>query len=44
MLLYGCGLRISKSTDLDLGDLDLGNRRVVVRHGIGDKRREVPLL
>jgi site-specific recombinase XerD len=44
LLLYGCGLRISESTDLDLGDLDLGNRRVVVRHGKGDKRREVPLL
>lgn len=43
-LLYGTGLRISESTDLDLTDLDLTTRRVVVRHGKTDKRREVPLV
>jgi site-specific recombinase XerD len=43
-LLYGTGLRISESTNLDLADLDLSARRVVVRHGKNDKRREVPLV
>ena len=43
-LLYGTGLRISESTDLNVADLDLTARRVVVRHGKTDKRREVPLV
>jgi integrase/recombinase XerC len=41
-LLYGCGLRVSECSGLDLGDVDLTRRRVRVL-GKGSKPREVPL-
>ncbi len=40
-MLYGCGLRISELAGLNLGDLDLGERWVLVR-GKGKKERQVP--
>jgi integrase/recombinase XerC len=40
-VLYGCGLRVSECTGLDLDDLDDNELRV--RHGKGRKERLVPL-
>ena len=40
-LLYGCGLRISELTGLNLDDLDRGERWMRVR-GKGKKERQVP--
>lgn len=37
-LLYGAGLRVSEATGIELGHLELGNRRVRVR-GKGNKER-----
>jgi integrase/recombinase XerC len=41
-LLYGCGLRISELTGLNLQDLDRGERCLLVR-GKGKKERQVPI-
>jgi site-specific recombinase XerD len=41
-VLYGSGLRIAELTGLDLGDVDLPHRRLVV-WGKGRKQRAVPL-
>ena len=38
-----CGLRVSEISFLDLGDVDLQGLTVRVRHGKGDKAREIPL-
>ncbi|MBA3708269.1 MAG: tyrosine-type recombinase/integrase [Planctomycetes bacterium] len=43
-LLYGCALRLSESVDLDVSDLDLRERTVLVRGGKGDKDRCVPMM
>lgn len=43
-LLYGCGLRVTESVDLDLGDVDYDVGSVSIRHGKGDKPRVLPLL
>ena len=40
-LLYGAGLRVGELSALDLPDVD--GERVRVRHGKGDKMREVPI-
>ena len=40
-LLYGCGIRISELAGLNLGDLDLAGRWLLVR-GKGKKERQVP--
>ncbi len=40
--LYGCGLRVSELTGLDLGDVDLGEGFVRV-YGKGGKERVVPV-
>ncbi len=40
-VLYGCGLRVSECTGLDLDDVDENELRV--RHGKGGKERLVPL-
>ena len=41
-VLYGCGVRVSELTGLDLGDID-GERGVMRVRGKGDKQRFVPL-
>ncbi len=40
-LLYGCGVRISELVGLNLGDIDLNERWILVR-GKGKKERQVP--
>ncbi|HEX4450553.1 MAG TPA: tyrosine-type recombinase/integrase [Kofleriaceae bacterium] len=45
-LIYSTGLRVSEACALDLGDIDRGRYAtplVLVRHGKGNKSREVPL-
>lgn len=45
-LIYSTGLRVSEACDLDVTDVDRGRYGVpivLVRHGKGDKSREVPL-
>jgi integrase/recombinase XerC len=45
-LLYGTGLRVSEACALDLGDVDrdrYGVPMLLVRHGKGNKSREVPV-
>jgi len=42
-LLYGLGLRSAEASGLDIMDLYFNNRILYVRHGKGDKRREVPM-
>ncbi|MBW3595276.1 MAG: site-specific tyrosine recombinase XerD [Actinobacteria bacterium] len=42
-LLYGTGLRISELVALDVDDVDLDGRVVLVRLGKGSKSRRVPL-
>jgi integrase/recombinase XerD len=42
-LLYGAGLRISELVALDVDDVDLDERSVLVRAGKGNKSRRVPM-
>lgn len=42
-LLYGTGLRISELVALDVDDVDLDGRVVLIRRGKGSKSRRVPL-
>ena len=42
-LLYGCGLRISEALNLDLDDLELHRRTVLIRESKHDQTRVVPL-
>ncbi|MGD9713892.1 MAG: tyrosine-type recombinase/integrase [Thermomicrobiales bacterium] len=39
-LLVGTGLRVSELAALDVDDVVMGSRKVIVRHGKGDKARE----
>jgi integrase/recombinase XerD len=41
--LYGCGLRRNEALQLDVTDIDLGRRRLLVRAGKGHKERYVPI-
>ena len=41
-LFYGCGLRLDESLNLDVSDLDMGNRTLRVR-GKGGKERLLPV-
>jgi integrase/recombinase XerD len=41
--LYGGGLRISELVDLDVDDVDLDERSILVRSGKGSKSRRVPV-
>jgi integrase/recombinase XerC len=46
-LIYATGLRVSEACDLDVTDLDTARYQtpiVLVRHGKGNKSREVPLV
>lgn len=42
-LSYGCGLRRNEMVELQVGDVDLYKRTVIVRAGKNSKRREVPI-
>lgn len=42
-IAYGCGLRRSEISALDLKDIQLTAGMVIVRSGKGNKRREVPM-
>jgi len=42
-LIYHCGLRLSEATALKPTDIDSGRGVLRVRHGKGDKAREVPV-
>ncbi len=42
-LMYGTGIRLMECIRLRVGDVDFGNRLVVVRNGKGGKDRVVPL-
>ncbi len=42
-LFYSSGLRLSELAGLDLGDIDLRQGMVLVRHGKGGKQRQVPV-
>ncbi len=41
--LYGCGLRRTEASMLDIGDIDFHNKRIHVRHGKFGKQRFVPI-
>jgi integrase/recombinase XerD len=42
-MLYGAGLRISELVALDVDDVDLDDRSVLVRAGKGNRSRRVPM-
>ena len=42
-ILYGCGLRVSEPLDLRTKDVDLDNRRLIVREAKGGKDRAVSI-
>jgi integron integrase len=42
-LMYGTGMRLMECVRLRVGDVDFGNRLIVVRDGKGSKDRVVPL-
>ncbi len=42
-ILYGSGLRITELIDLDVDDVDLGAKTVLIRSGKGGKGRLVPM-
>jgi site-specific recombinase XerD len=42
-MLYGCGLRVSEPLEIRIRDLDLGNKRVIIRQAKGAKDRMVPI-
>ena len=44
LVLYGCGLRTMELCRLDVGDLDAERRELTVRHGKGDKPRQLPVM
>ena len=44
LVLYGCGLRTMELCGLDVGDLDAERRELTVRHGKGDKPRQLPVM
>ena len=43
-IMYGCGLRCFETLDLNLEDMDLKERVLLVRHGKGDKDRLLPIM
>jgi integrase/recombinase XerD len=43
VMMYACGLRVSEATHLTAADIDRQRMVVHIRHGKGDKQRQVPL-
>lgn len=43
-LLYFCGLRRSELIYLNIEDVDFNKKRLVIRHGKGDKVRTIPFI
>jgi len=43
MMMYACGLRVSEAARLRASDIDSQRMAICVRHGKGDKDRNVPL-
>jgi len=43
-VFYGCGLRKSEGTALNITDIDLQKRQLFVRKGKGNKQRYVPMV
>jgi len=44
LVLYGCGLRTQELCQLNVDDLDRERQEVCVRHGKGDRPRQVPVM
>lgn len=42
-LFYSCGIRTSELLNLELNDIDLGNKQIMIRQGKGSKDRVVPI-
>jgi integrase/recombinase XerD len=42
-VFYGCGLRRSEGKGLNITDIDIENKRLLVRKGKGNKQRYVPI-
>lgn len=43
-IFYGCGLRKNEGTSLNIADIDLVKRLVLVKKGKGNKQRYVPIV
>lgn len=43
LLLYGCGLRTSELRALDVQDIDLESKQLLVKKGQGDRQRTIPV-
>lgn len=43
LLLYGCGLRTSELRQLNVEDIDLERKEIFIRHGKGDRERQLPV-
>lgn len=43
-IFYGCGLRKNEGTSLNIGDIDLVKRMILVKKGKGNKQRYVPIV
>lgn len=44
LMLYGCGLRTAELCQLNVDDADRERQEISVRHGKGDKARQVPVM
>lgn len=44
LVLYGCGLRTAELCGLNVDDLDAERQELTVRHGKGDRPRQIPVM